>query len=70
MERLELTVEGMQCDGCIASVQNALTGRTGIAVATARLDDGLVTVEFDPAAIDRAGIETAIEDAGFDVVPG
>ncbi|MDE0349804.1 MAG: heavy-metal-associated domain-containing protein [Gammaproteobacteria bacterium] len=70
MERLELTVDGMQCEGCVASVRNALTSRDGVTVATARLDDGLVTVEFDPAAIDRGGIETAIEDAGFDVVPG
>lgn len=70
MERLELTVDGMQCEGCVTSVQNALTGRDGVTVATARLDDGLVTVEFDPAAIDRGGIETAIEDAGFEVVPG
>lgn len=70
MERLELTVDGMQCEGCVASVQNALTGRAGVAVATARLHDGLVTVEFDPAAVDRGGIEAAIEDAGFEVVPG
>ena len=70
MERLEVTVDGMACEGCVASVQNALTGRTGVAAATARLHDGLVTVEFDPSAIDRAAIETAIEDAGFDVVPG
>ncbi|MYE11419.1 MAG: heavy-metal-associated domain-containing protein [Gammaproteobacteria bacterium] len=70
MERLELTVDGMQCEGCVASVQNALTGRDGVTVATARLHDGLVTVEFDPAAIDRVGIETTIEEAGFEVVPG
>ena len=70
MERLELTVDGMACEGCVGSVQNALTSRPGVAAATARLQDGLVAVEFDPAAIDRAAIETAIEDAGFDVVPG
>ena len=70
MERLELTVDGMACEGCVASVQNALTGRTGVAAATAQLHDGLVTVEFDPSAIDRTAIEIAIEDAGFEVVPG
>ena len=69
MERLELSVDGMQCDGCVASVQNALTSRPGVAAATARLQDGLVAVEFDPSAIDRAAIETAIEDAGFEVRP-
>ena len=68
MERLELTVEGMHCEGCVTSVRNALTNRTGVARATARLEDGLVTVEFDASTVDRAGIESAIEDAGFDVV--
>ncbi len=67
MARLELMVEGMHCEGCVASVQNALTNRNGVTQATARLHDGLVTVEFDPDAIDRVGLETAIEDAGFDV---
>ena len=70
MERLELTVEGMHCEGCVASVQNALKSRDGVANANARLADGLVTVEFDPGAINRAVIEDAIEGAGFDVVAG
>ena len=70
MERLELTVEGMHCEGCVASVQNALMSRDGVADANARLVDGLVTVEFDPGAINRAVIEDAIEGAGFDVVAG
>ena len=67
MERLEVTVEGMQCGGCVSSVQNALTSRDGVSGATARLEDGLVTVDFDPATIDRSGIEAAIVDAGFEV---
>lgn len=67
MERVELNVEGMTCGGCVNSIQNALNGRDGVANATANLDAKLVTIEFDPAVIQRAGLVEAIEDAGFDV---
>jgi copper chaperone len=67
MERVELNVEGMTCGGCVNSIQNALNGRDGVANATANLDAKLVTIEFDPAVVQRAGLVEAIEDAGFDV---
>lgn len=67
MERVELTVEGMTCGGCVNSIQNALNARDGVASATANLDAKRVTIEFDPAIIQRAGLVEAIEDAGFDV---
>ena len=67
MERIELKVDGMTCGGCVTSVQNALNQRDGVSSATADLDSGVVTVEFDPAQIQQALIETAITEAGFDV---
>ena len=67
MERIELKVEGMTCGGCINSVQNALNQRNGIRSATADLDSGIVTVEFDSAIIQQPVIAEAITEAGFDV---
>ena len=67
MERIELKVDGMTCGGCVTSVQNALNQRNGVSSATADLDSGVVTVEFDPALIQQALIKTAITEAGFDV---
>lgn len=67
MERVELTVEGMTCGGCVNSIQNALNARDGVSSATANLDAKLVTIDFDPTVIQRAGLVEAIEDAGFDV---
>jgi len=67
MERVELNVEGMTCGGCVNSIQNALNGRDGVATATADLESKRVTIEFDPAVIQRDGLVEAIEDAGFDV---
>lgn len=70
MEHLEIRIEGMQCDGCVASVQRALTNRPGVGAARADLDSGMVAIDFDPARIDRPGLETAIQDAGFDIAAG
>ena len=67
MERIELKVEGMTCGGCVNSVQNALNQRNGIRSATADLDSGTVTVEFDSAIIQQPVIAAAIAEAGFDV---
>ena len=67
MERIELKVEGMTCGGCVNSVQNALNQRNGIRSATADLDSGIVTVEFDSAIIQQPVISEAITEAGFDV---
>ena len=68
MEKLTMKVEGMTCGGCVKSIQNALSERDGIRDASADLDNGTVSVDFDPAVIEAAGIKTTIEDAGFDVV--
>lgn len=70
MEHLEIRIEGMQCDGCVASVQKALVNRPGVDNARADLDSGIVSIDFDPARIDRPGLESAIEDAGFDIAAG
>ena len=67
MECIELKVEGMTCGGCVNSVQNALNQRSGIHSATADLDSGIVTVEFDSAIIQQPVIAAAITEAGFDV---
>ena len=67
MERIELKVEGMTCGGCVNSVQNALNQRNGTCSATANLDSGIVTVEFDSAIIQQPVIAAAITEAGFDV---
>lgn len=67
MERVELKVDGMTCGGCVKSIKNALGTRPGVSTTEADLATKIVTVEFDPAVIQRAGLVQAIEDAGFDV---
>ncbi|CAG0946758.1 Copper chaperone CopZ [Gammaproteobacteria bacterium] len=67
MEKVQLKVSGMTCGGCERSVQNALTSRKGVASARADRAAGTVSVEFDPAVIQRAALEKAITEAGFQV---
>ncbi len=67
MQRAEIQIQGMSCDGCVTSVQNALTNRPGVTAASADLETGTVVIDFDPEVIQRASLEQAIEDAGFDV---
>ncbi len=67
MERVELTVEGMTCGGCVKSIQNALQSRPGVSKAEADLASKRVAIDFDPALIQRDGLVEAIEEAGFDV---
>ncbi len=70
MEHLEIRIEGMHCDGCVAGVQRALTNRPGVDAARADLVSGIVAIDFDPSRIDRPGLEAAIEGAGFDIAAG
>lgn len=57
----------MTCGGCVKSIENALIEQAGVAKVAADLDAKTVTVDFDANLIQQAGIEQAIEKAGFDV---
>ena len=67
MESATIKVEGMTCGGCVKSIENALNEQQGISKVAADLDAKTVAVDFDANLIQRAGIEQAIERAGFDV---
>jgi copper chaperone len=60
-----LTITGMSCGGCVASVKNALAR---IGVEHADVEVGRAAVEYDEAKVSHENLVEAIEDAGFDVV--
>lgn len=62
-----LHVEGMACDGCEANVTDVLGAIEGIDSIVADHEQDQVEVEAT-AAVDRAAITEAIEDAGYDVI--
>lgn len=58
-----ISVEGMSCEHCEQSVEEALEGVNG--VTTARADHGAGTATVDGEAPSDA-LVTAVEDAGYD----
>ena len=70
MATVELKVEGMTCGGCVKSVQNALASHDGVTSATADLESGKVSIDFDPGRIQQPALEKAIVEAGFEVAAG
>ena len=61
-----LTIAGMSCGGCVASIKNALAR---IGVERADVEVGSAAVEYDESKVSHQAVVEAIEDAGFDVVP-
>ncbi|MCE7903775.1 MAG: heavy-metal-associated domain-containing protein [Gammaproteobacteria bacterium PRO9] len=67
MTTAEFNVQGMTCGGCERSVQNALTSHKGVKTAKADRTANKVSVEFDPAVIQKDAIAKAIVAAGYEV---
>ncbi len=57
----------MSCGGCQLLVKEALEELNGVSQAEASFRDGLVTVDYDPEAINMAAITAVIEEQGFRV---
>ncbi|MEA2652519.1 MAG: P-type Cu+ transporter [Chloroflexota bacterium] len=64
---LSLPVIGMTCASCVNRIERYLNRADGVAVANVNLATERATVHFDPAVIDRTGIVSAIEAAGYEV---
>jgi copper chaperone len=62
-----LTVSGMSCSHCEASVKKAVGSLDGVDTVSVDLGEKKVTVEFDPDKVKIKQIEAAIEDQGYDV---
>ncbi|MFB6146538.1 MAG: heavy-metal-associated domain-containing protein [Halobacteriaceae archaeon] len=58
-----LTVEGMTCEHCEQTVEEALEAVTGVTAATADRDAETATVEGEAAV---ESLVAAVDDAGYD----
>jgi copper chaperone len=67
MSQTTIKVTGMTCGGCAKSVERALSQKPGVSAARVSLPDNAVTVDFNPAQVQQAGLEDAIKKAGFGV---
>ncbi|WP_418791165.1 heavy-metal-associated domain-containing protein [Phosphitispora sp. TUW77] len=62
-----LNVGGMSCNHCKMAVEKALKTLDGVQNANVDLDTKKVSIEYNPAGIDEAGLKKVIADAGYDV---
>jgi Cu+-exporting ATPase len=64
---LSLPVLGMTCASCVNRIERYLNKADGVAEANVNLATERATVRFNPAVIDRTGIVSTIQAAGYDV---
>ena len=62
-----LTVQGMSCASCSASVESAVESLSGVTEASVNLATDRATVRHVPGVVGRADFTTAIRGAGYDV---
>ena len=63
MSAITVTVTGMTCGHCVASVREEVGGIDGVTSVDVDLASGRVTVEAD-RPIDRADLAAAVDEAG------
>jgi len=68
MDKITLTVKGMTCMGCVRSVKNVLEPIPGVASVDVILENGQVSIDYDPAISSEEQFTNAINDAGYEVV--
>lgn len=64
MEQVTLSIQGMSCGHCIASVRRALGGVDGVEVRDVKV--GSATVAYDPARTRPEAITEAVRDEGYE----
>lgn len=63
--RIDIPVEGMQCEGCERAVSMALRRLEGVRDVTADHHQGRVRVSFNPERVDEQRLRTQIEETGY-----
>ena len=64
---LVLQVEGMSCNHCVNSVENAVRGLNGADTVKVNLEAGTVEVAYNEDLVNDQQIKDAIEEQGYDV---
>jgi copper chaperone CopZ len=65
MDKLALTIDGMSCGHCVASVRKALAAVPGVHVDDVAI--GTATVSYDAKSATPDGIARAVTGAGYAV---
>lgn len=65
MQQATIRVEGMTCNGCVASVTRVLKALPGVGFVDVSLERREAQVQFDPVRTDPEHLKTAIAAAGY-----
>ena len=66
MEKMELKVSGMHCDGCASRIEKALSSMDGVEEVHASFKSGKVEMVADPKQLNA--IKEKLSDIGFAAV--
>lgn len=67
-KKAEIKVSGMSCAMCVQAIEKSLKEVEGVNNAQVNLGTEKATVEYDPDKVRLPELETAIEEAGYDVI--
>lgn len=66
MQHITLNIDGMTCNGCVASVTKILQGVDGVTSAEVSLAYKRAEVAFDATKTSVDALIAAVEDGGYD----
>ena len=67
METVRIGIDGMTCEGCVASVTRVLKALPGVQQVDVSLTSASADVRYDASRTNVPAMRTAIEDAGYGV---
>ncbi|SDC05653.1 copper chaperone CopZ [Shouchella lonarensis] len=67
MAATTVQVEGMSCGHCVAAIEKAVGGLTGVTQVHVSLEDKTVAVTYNEQETNIQSIQEMIEDQGYDV---
>src|SRR5713101_1927030 len=65
LDRRDLAITGMTCASCVANVESALRGVSGVKSADVNLATERASVQLDPTRADLPALVRAVERAGY-----
>lgn len=65
--KINLTVKGMTCNHCVATVEKALSQLSGVKKVSVNLKKAQAKIKFDDTLINTNDFKEAIEKVGYEM---
>ncbi len=65
IQKVNILVEGMTCEGCASSIKTAVGALPGVEDCAVEFKTGNVVVAFDPTRVNQEQIYSAISSQGY-----